>query len=301
MKKVLLALIILSAGAGAFQIARQSTNRLREESETLRQALTVETQHVAAAQSEQGGLGARGGELKRTLAMTQPARENELWSALQTNRADRLPDKMQQRLWEEFGFTWESFKEYIVVSKNTVRKLDVRFLESNGQLNDAALAALAITPEERGRVEAAIEQAKGDFKDWVLAQVRRDEPGGDVLARYNLAANAAAARGLTTNFFNSVTQSIGEQRMGLIRNTADQWMKEMGVTERSTQLTIRREMVGDEPRFRIERRQNGGNRLAALPLKDDDFPKALQPLFPKGWADLAEREGIELPLAPREK
>jgi hypothetical protein len=301
MKKILVALIILSAGAGAFQIVRQSTNRIQEENETLHQALTVETQRLAAAQSEQAGLAEHGAELKRTLAVTRPSPENELWSALQTNRADRLPDKMRERLWDEFGFTWQSFRDYIVVSKNTVRKLDVRFLESNGQLNDAALAALAITPDERGRVEAAIEQAKTDFKDWVLAHVKRAEPGGDVVARYTLEANAKMARGISSNFWDSVGQSIGEQRTELFHKTADQWMKEMGVSERSTSLTIRREMVEDEPRFKVETRESGANKRTYLPLKNDDFPKALQPLFPNRWASLAEREGFELPEAPQKK
>jgi hypothetical protein len=300
-KKLLLALTILSFGAAAFMSARQATNRLQEQTGILRQALMAETQRLAAAQADQAGLAERGGELKRTLAVTRPAPENELWSALQTNRADRLPDKLRERLREEFGFTWESFKDYIVVSKETVGKLDVRFLESNGKLNDAAFTMLAITTEERSRVAAAIEQAQTNFKGWVLAHVQRIEPAEDVVARYNLAGDTKTARGITNDFFTAVVEAVGRQRMALLRAAAVKWMSEMGLSERSSSLTIKRQMVGDEPRFNVQLRENGRDRTADLPLKDGDFPKALRPLFPNGWADVAEREGIELPKESREK
>ena len=98
MKKILLALTILSAGAGAFHLGRLSTGHLQEEAGTLRQAWMNETRRLATAQAEGAGLAERVGELKRMLAATRPARENGLWSALQTNRADRLPEDLQERL-----------------------------------------------------------------------------------------------------------------------------------------------------------------------------------------------------------
>jgi hypothetical protein len=42
-------------------------------------------------------------------------------------------------------------------------------------------------------------------------------------------------------------------------------------------------------------RENGRDGSDYLPLKDKDFPKAFRPIFPNGWADVAEREGFELP------
>src|SRR4051812_25979338 len=100
MKKILLSLTVLSISAAAFQSARQSTNRLQAEAGTLRQAWMEETQQLATAQTEQASLAEHVGELKRTLAVTRPTPENELWSALQTNRVDHLPDKVRDRLRE---------------------------------------------------------------------------------------------------------------------------------------------------------------------------------------------------------
>lgn len=295
MKKLLLALTILSAGAGAFQLGRLSTGHLQEEAGTLCQSWMDETQRLATAQAEGVGLTERVGELKRTLAATRPARENGLWSALQTNRADRLPEDLQERLREEFSFSWPSFQDYILVSKPTVSNLRLRVLQPSGKLNDVAATTLTITPEERGPLEAAIEQAKTDFKDWVLAHAQRAEPAGDVVASYSLPGDSTMAGNIRTNFFTAASGAIGRERVDLIRDTAGTWMQEMGVSARSTKLTIRREMVGNEPRLKVELRENGRNSSAYLPLSGRDFPKALQPLFPNRWASLAEREGFELP------
>ncbi len=300
MKKILLALTILSAGAAAFHLGRLSTGHLQEETGTLRQAWMDETQQLAAAQAEGAGLTGRVGELKRTLSATRPARENGLWSALQTNRADRLPEDLQERLREEFSFSWPSFQDYIVVSKATVGNLRLRVLQTDGKLNDVAATTLVITPEERAGLEAAIERTKTDFKDWVLAHVQRAEPADDVVASYSLPGDTNSMRRINTNFFAAVAQTVGQQRTEFIRDTALTWLSEMGVSQRSTTLTIRREVVGDGQRLKVELRENGRDRSAYLPLGDQAFPKALQPLFPNRWADLAEREGFELP-APLEK
>jgi hypothetical protein len=295
MKKILLALTMLSVGAGAFQIARQSTNQLQEETAQLHQAWRAETQWLATAQIEQASLAERGDELKRTLALMPPAPVNELWLALQTNRADRLPGKLRKRLWQEFGFTWHSMKDYIVVSKHTVGKLGIHFMHHDGRLDDAGLGTLGITLEQRGQLEAAIEQAKTDFKDWVLGHVQRGEPAGDVVAKYTLPGDSFAAEGITNEFFTAVAEAVGGQRMELIQDTARNWMEGMGVTTHSTKLTIRREVDGDDSRLKVEMREDGRNKSEYLPLKDDDFPKALRVLFPNRWAGLAEREGFQLP------
>ena len=295
MKKILLALTILSAGAGAFQIGRQSTGHLQQEAGTLRQAWMDETQRLATAQAEQAGLAERVGELKRTLAVTRPMPENGLWSALQTNRADRLPEELQERLREEFSFSWPSLKDYILVSKPAVRNLRLRVLQPDGKLNDVAATTLAITLGERAGLEAAIEQTKTDFKDWVLAHVKRAEPADDVVASYSLPGDATMAGNIRTNFFTAAAQAVGQQRTDLIRDTAGTWMQELGVGGRSTKLTIRREMVGDEPRLKVELREKGQDRSFYLPARGSDFPKALLTLFPNRWASLAEREGFELP------
>src|SRR5262245_5241257 len=193
MRKFLLALTILSVGTGGLHIARQSTNQLQQEADTLHQAWMAETQWLATAQIERAALAERDSEMERTLAVTHVTPENELWLAVQSNRAHRLPGKLAERLREEFGFTWHSMKDYVVVSKQTVRKLDIKFIPLGGRFNDAALGALAITSEEQARLDAATEQARTDVKEWVVANVERREPAGDVVARYSVFGDAITA------------------------------------------------------------------------------------------------------------
>lgn len=301
MKKILLALAIISAGAGAYHMGRLANSRLQHETEALRQSWMVETQRMAAAQTEKAGVAGRVDELKQTLAVTRPAPEGELWSALQTNRADHLPEELQERVWEQFDFSWQSFKDDIVVSKQTVRSLGLRVLQADGELNDVAVTTLAITPEESGQLEAAIEEARTEFKDWVLARVQRGEPADDVVADYSLPGDGAMSRSISGNFYFAAAQAVGRERTDLIRESAATWMSEMGVSSRSTRLTIKREMVGDKMRLKAEIREMGRNSSAYLPLSGREFPKALRLLFPNRWAGLAEREGFKLPQVPQKK
>src|SRR5690349_9242187 len=91
MNKILLALTILSVGAGGLLITRQSTTQLQQEAKAALETWLTQTQLVAAVQSDQAGLMERVRELKQVLAQPPVVTESAVWSALQTNRADRLP------------------------------------------------------------------------------------------------------------------------------------------------------------------------------------------------------------------
>ena len=296
MKKILLAVAILSAGAAVFHLARQSKNRFDQEAGMLRQSWMVETQQAAAARSQQAGLAEHAGELRQSLALSRLATESAIWSALQTNRANRLPSKLGERLREELGFTnWQASGDYILVSKETIRSLNFPFIHRSGKLNDVAGTALAITPEERSQLEAAMEQAKSDFKDWALAHVQRGEPADDLVAQYSLPHDAVTARNISSDFFSSAARAVGRERTDMMRETARAWMNEIGISDRSTQLTIEREVVGKEQGLKVEIREQGRSRSSYLPMANKDFPKALRLIFPNGWAEVANREGFELP------
>jgi hypothetical protein len=200
----------------------------------------------------------------------------------------------------EHGFNWQSSADYFVVTKQTVRDIGAGMLP-DGKLSDVAAAVLALTPEERGQLEAAAEQAQSDFKDWVLGHVQRAEPTDEVVARYTLPGDGTLAQNISNDFFTAAAQAVGPQRTELIRETALAWMTEMGLSERSTKLTIKRVLVGDEPRLKAEMREQGRDRSAFLPVDDSGFPKALRPLFPNRWADLAKFEGFEPPPEPESK
>ncbi len=310
MNKILLALAILGAGAGGFLTARQSTTQLQHEANAAREAWLTQTQLVAVAQSEQAGLVERVRELKQALAQPPAVAGSALWSALQTNRADRLPPELREHLLKELGFNWQSSEAFVVVSKNTVRQIQMQPITPGGKLTDMAATVLAMTPAERGQVEAAMQRVQTDFKDWALARVERSEPKDDVMAHYSLPGDPTMSQSITNSFATALFDALGRERAELIIfPSAYNWMFGIGILDENAKppitMIVKRYMDGDEPRLRAEvrlgtRRQKDG----ATPFnlsQGSYFPPAFRPIFPKGWADVAKREGFELPEEPQKK
>ncbi len=308
MNRILLVLTILGTGTGGFLAARQSATQLRHEAQAACEAWLIQTQLVATAQSEQAGLTERIRELKQTLAQSKPTSENPLWSALQTNRADRLPAELRERLFEELGFNWRSSTDYILVSKQAVRDTQMLTIRG-GKLTKCAATVLAMTSEERAQVEAGVERIQADFKDWVLANVKRGEPQDDVLADYFLPADPAMSQNISNAFAAAIISSLGPERANIILAPKKvliprTWMwggirlDLLGgpdhLANRPITLRVKRHLDGDQPRLKVQRSEGAGGE----PLTRHNFPAALEPLFPNGWADVANREGFELPPPP---
>jgi hypothetical protein len=304
MNKLLLVLIALSAGAGVVHTARQSTTRLEQEAKVLRDDWLAYSQTVASAQADLAGANERIRELKQSLRQSPPATDTGLWSALQTNRADRLPMELRERLREELGFNWQFSPDYIVVSKQTVRDLQMPAITHGGKLLDLVDTVLALTSEERGQVEAAIERVPMEFKDWALAHVQRSEPKDDVLAEYFLPSGRsgrAITGSLSNNLLSAVSHALGNERAEVILPSSRDWMVNgMGIGLMDAWVKVSRVLVGNEQRLKV---QMTGGRVneGYLPLPQNYFPRMLQPLFPNGWADVAQREGFELPEVPPKK
>jgi hypothetical protein len=315
MKKIFLALTILCAGAGAVHTARQSTTRLQQEANRIREDWIAQTQLVAAAQVDLAVLNERVRDLKQSLKQSPPVIvDTALWTALQTNRSPRVPRPLLDRVREELGFNWRFSPDYIVVSKQAVRDFQMQSIRStnanhlDAALTDAAATVLAMTHEERTQIEAAIARVKIDLNAWALAHVERVEPKDDEVAHYVLPKDREISKSITNNFIASVLTAVGQERAELILPTARNWMRDFGVNDYAdpSTLIVTRYMAGNEPRLKIQVNPKTRNaRSEDLWLGDKkglaSFPRAFQILFPNGWADVAQREGFELPRDSQEK
>ena len=309
MNKILLVLSILGAGAGAFVSTRQSTGQLQHEANAAREAWLAQTQLVAVAQNDQASLTGHIRQMKLTLAQPQAVEEILLWSAVQTNRAGHLAPELREPLLEELGFNWQSSPDYIVVSKETVREIwQVNWMQKvieDRKLTDLAAAVFALTADERGQVDAALQRANADSRDWALAHIERGEPQNDVVAQYTMPGDPAMAKSIHDNFTNAVLQALGRERAELI--TAEAWRHGVKGTppDRPATLIIRRYMAGNEQRLKVQRRSpNGATPSPDLwrgPNYGVIFPDVFRAVFPEGWDDVAKREGFELPENPQEK
>ncbi len=308
MNKLVLALITLSAGAGVFHTVRHSATRLEQEARMLREDWLAHSQIVVSAQTDLAAVTERVRDLQQSLRSFPPAADSPLWSALQTNRADRLPRELRDQVRAELGFHWRFSPDYIVVSKQAVRDIRIEAM-SKGKLTDVAATVLAMTPDERSQVETAIERVRTDFRDWVLANVQRFEPGDDLLAQYALPTNTVIGRTISNALVRVVSQALGEERSGMILPSLQIWMREtVGIYDPASAavaFTIKRSITGDETQLkaRVTTMRNDRSATDFYTIRDRSFafPRAFRSIFPNAWADVAEREGFELPQESQKK
>jgi hypothetical protein len=302
MNRVLLAITILGTGVWGYFTARQSTMGLYREMNAAREAWLAQTQLVNLAQNEQASLIERVRQTREALAQAPLVEENALWSVVQTNRISHLPPELRERLFEELGFNWQSAADYIVVSKETVHDVQMEPLQDD-KLSDMAAAVLAVTPEERGQLEAAMRQVRVDFSEWIASHIQRTEPKDDVLAQYTLPTDPAISLSISNNFAAAIFDALGRERAGLIGPSALRWAwtSSMGPVTNQITLIVKRCLEGDERRLKFWTwgYQQGNPRGSEL--SENRFPSAFRPIFPNGWSDLAKREGFQLPEQPQGK
>ena len=309
MNKILLALGILGAGGGAFLTVRPAALRLREEAQVSRAAWQVQTQLLAAAQTEQARLADQLRDLRQALARNEAQGENPLWSALQTNTVGQLQADLREQLLEELGFDWQSSPDFIVVPKEALRECQLKPVQEK-RLADPVAAAFAMTPAEREQVEAAIARVRTELSDWAAANTERtdSDPTNNVVARYTLASNPTLGLSLSNALDAELVGALGQQRAELMRPAFNMWAGRIGLYLREPQLLIlTRAMVGDESRLKWWAglpRELAFLSLAAQEKQDlvpSHFPANFLSIFPNGWADVAKREGFELPEESPEK
>ena len=316
MNKIFLALAILGAGTAGALTARHSTIRLQREASATRESWLVQSQALTAAQSERARLSERIRELKQNLRKAEAAgNQNGLWSVLETNRIGYLAPDLRERLLEELGFNWKSSEAFIVVSKETVHQMGMHAIAIAGlwpegddwhaRLSDSAAAVLALTPQERSQVEAAMERMKEDIKDWAISHTQRSEPRDDVLAQYNL--QSAPPTSISNNVMSAISSAIGKERTELMQmgspteyplGSIQDWMRRLANWggDKPVTMVLRRFSEGNKQLLKFQERDDGH----WVPIRIG-FPTIFRSLFPNGWADVAEREGFELPKETEHK
>jgi len=304
MNKFLLALTLLTVGAGAFHAAQRRSDQLQHRVQAAHESWQAHTQQLTEAQSEQTALTERVRELKQTLAQSRAGAGSALWSALQTNRADRLPRELRRQTLAELGFDWRTSPDFVVVSKRTVRDVGMLSIR-DGQLTEAAVGVLALTPGERAQIAAACEQVKADLTAWLLAHLERKEPSGEVLAHYTLPKDPELSKAITNAFTTALIAAVGRERAELIVPEARNWMSSIGVFDRDNKpamIRVTRNVTGGEVRLSTETSYDDsavGTASRQLDKSSDvPYPRNFHFIFPNGWEDVAKREGFELPPPP---
>ena len=256
-----------------------------------RQQYLSQTRLLAQAQAQRQTLTLRLKERREELAGSQAAGANMASTPLLvwTNGTSLSPARSEQLL-AELGFSWRNQPDYVVVRKESLKRISLSGIKRT-RVTDAACQVLAITPDERGALKATASQLSAEYNAWAQANVHREEPPGDVVAKYSLGTDPAFSQSLSNRFTQVLFATLGPERAELLQSYAGDWMSGLGMLGGPpTTLTVRR--YGD--RLNMEIRQ-AGNTMSTDVAPQQPFPAAFRPIFPGGWPDLAQRAGFELP------
>jgi hypothetical protein len=296
MKKILLALLILGAGAIASArlslLANQSrTSATKSRAECAR--LTSQMDELAATATD---LRAQVEAKKTQLAVTPvPAvGGSDAASALSGGSSKDGRRATPAELLRRLGIGWNSSADYVLVSKAALKAIYLRGIDEKGVFTPTACGILALTPAERATIEAAFKRAEAEHTEWVKTAVQRVEPAGDIVADYRLPANPNLAERIKPEGEALLSETLGSERAGLIPGYAGAWLfghGNLGAT--AIRFTVRRHPDGQQSPlwWQIE----GGNSGSSDKIRSSDFPDVFRPIFPGGWRDLAQREGFALP------
>jgi hypothetical protein len=315
MKRIILSLLIVCAGTAVFCASRQITAGMDRDLTDRRTALSAQRELLKQTEAEQLELadqsrklklqlGGSGEEPISTAAETEPSVPEDDW---------RLPLESEQLL-AALGFSWNRSPDFVVVSKHTLTNISLTAIQDR-KLTAAACEVLAITPEERVKVEGLVAQVSAQYDSWVLTHYQRDEPGSNVVAKYELPQDPEFSCGLSNQYVGGVTGILGAERGRLLANYSLSWMSDVGMQPEMSRtlagpldigplaLTVTLEATNRTPSytdhsymFDLHQGQMVNlSRWYVTPKQD--LPARFHPLFPNGWPDLARREGFELPHA----
>ena len=299
MKRLLIAISLLLAGAACLLAVNARVHSTHQRLRSSQAEWQIQTQRLARIEMEQQALQSEVRDSRQTLrnCAANSLPKTVLATLSQQGDLKDLSPEQREQLMDEMGLNWRSSDDYIVVSKSTLRRVQIDSEKSN-RLTDTVCGVLAITPEERAGVEATMQQVSTAYKSWAEEDLKREEPSGDILARYTLPTDPEFSQSLSNTFTSGIRAALGEERGALLRGYSMSWMDGFGLLanpapDKPTRLTVKRVQNGDGMHLGFDFEHRGGTMYTyASPWQP--FPEAFLPLFPGGWRELAEREGFEL-------
>lgn len=304
MKKLLLALITFSAAGAGLLALNHNARQSRQQVQSHQAVWLTRSQQLAELQAEQAALTAKVRDLKRSLRGTTAPLDPALIDLLLTSDLKSASQQIQDRLLAEFGAGGNSSDNYVLVSKAALAQTALRPVNAfpnNGKLTDTVCDILAITSEERNSVEAALAENLDALGTWARANVQREGTNDDWLAHYTIAADPALAKALTDRLFSTINAAIGEERGDLLRKYHDYgrlWI-DGNVAARTNILSVHRISAPPGLGYRAGWKWENSSTINTYPepIKPNTFPYAFYFIFPGGWPDVLQREGLAVPDA----
>ncbi len=114
---------------------------------------------------------------------------------------------------------------------------------------------------------------------------------------------------ISNSFAAAVFDAVGKERAELIMPNVPEFLFVIGIRQGPLTMMVKRSLAGNEQRLKVEmfagtQQQQPNERYGsawASVSSGGNFPPAFRPIFPNGWADVAKREGFELPEEAQKK
>lgn len=298
MKRIFLILGTFATGAVAFCVLNA---RARSQQRELRQSQTrwmEQTQTLAQVQADAEILSARVRELKERIPPL--SRDAALIALLSTNDFNGLSLENQARLLGAVGATARPTDSYVIVPKTVLGWSQVRAFNRSpdaGQLTSAGRQTLAINSDEQKGVESAFADALKREGDWAQAHVLRSGASNDMLVSYTIPIDPNFARDVVDHLYANVSNVLGAQRTALLQRYFDNYRvyEDGAMAVNTNKLEVWR-VPGKEGLFyRAGWEMGSWSAINTLPepIRADRFPAAFRLIFPGGWQELAQREGLD--------
>jgi len=307
-KRALLAILILATATSVFCALRSSTIDTRHELTNQASVWQARTQQLAQLYIEKQLTLERLSETKASLA-AQPAvtaltqlAEKVLSGGSLTN----LTASEREQLRAELNCSWDTTGDYLVVSKTSLERISFDSVK-DAKLTGAARAALAMSDQEQSAIGELMQRLAKSHAAWAKDSIQREEPTGNVVAKYSLPVNVEFTQGLSNQFATALYATLGDERGQLFQHHAYSWMSALGMGSGPTSayagspatMTVERySKDSDQLRYTLQR-ANSQMQTSVSPWQP--FPEEFRTAFPGGWQELAQREGFELPKEFKKK
>lgn len=295
MKRLIIALAIFISGTGLFCASHPSSMMLRRQVEETRLAWMAQTQRLAQARIQLAEADESLRLLKQSPEPLESTPRSQVpESLLSTIHSSHLSAAQAEDLLADLDFNWNTTGAYLIVTKDTLRAISLKALKGM-RLDDTAYNVLAITPDERARIDALTQSLGDAYKAWAEARLRREKLGSDEVVAFTIPEDPSFSQSFSNQFTTGLLSVLGKERGELLQGYSESWLGSLGMAGGGdTSFVVKRYQAGNQPRLSFAIRSHG-NAFGTDVAPEQPFPEAFLPLFPNGWSDLAKREGFEMP------
>ena len=311
MKQILIAFTVFSIAAVCLVALSSLANHREQEFQATQTDWLARTQQLAEIRAEKELIQTEISDRKKMLPSSHAASgiDPELLEFLLTKDIKSASPEMQNRLLASFGRGEKSSGSYVLVCKAALQNSNLNPLKKfpdSEKLTDRVRGVLAITPDEQQAVESAFAGAFETIGKFARENVQREGPTNEMLVQFTIPADRAFREKMTTNLFSNVSSIIGNERGELLRKYFESHAQseDGAIGDRTNILSLHRITAAPGLGSRSGWMWADGSESVNTypePIKPDDFPTAFRFIFPGGWEELAEHEGIELPKEFKKK